>query len=35
MLQKTVWPLSNIQCRLCRVSAVLLSVTEAATGGAL
>ena len=35
MLQKMVWALSNIQRPLSRVSAVLSSVTEAATRGAL
>ena len=32
MLQKMVWALSNIQRPLHHVSAVLLEVTEAATG---
>ena len=35
MLQKMVQTLTNIQRPLHRVSAVLLQVTEAATGGAV
>ena len=35
MLQETVWALSNNQRPLRHVSAVLLKVTEAATGGVL